>query len=71
MCYGFVDLLISTQRLQVAEFSGLRVSNNGGEASFFDAIAAQITPKVADCNTDSVNSIDVNVHVTDDGFVKY
>ncbi|XP_024006701.1 glyceraldehyde-3-phosphate dehydrogenase GAPB, chloroplastic isoform X1 [Eutrema salsugineum] len=41
----------SSKRLEVAEFSGLRVSNNGGEASFFDAIAAQITPKAVTTST--------------------
>lgn len=41
-------LLLTAQRLQVAEFSGLRASKNGGDASFFDAIAVQITPKVID-----------------------
>lgn len=46
MCV-MVCVLIA-QRLEVAEFSGLRMSSNGGEASFFDAVAAQITPKVTD-----------------------
>ncbi|EOY15330.1 Glyceraldehyde-3-phosphate dehydrogenase B subunit [Theobroma cacao] len=41
----------STKRLEVAEFSGLRSSSrvtfarNVGEASFFDVVAAQLTPK--------------------------
>lgn len=40
------------QRLEVGEFSGLRSSScvtyasNGRETSFFDAVAAQLTPKV-------------------------
>ncbi|OMP09267.1 putative glyceraldehyde 3-phosphate dehydrogenase [Corchorus olitorius] len=42
----------STKRLEVAEFSGLRSSScvtfakNVGETSFFDVVAAQLTPKV-------------------------
>lgn len=45
-------LFLALQRLEVAEFSGLRSSScltyasNGREASFFDAVAAQLTPKV-------------------------
>lgn len=45
-------LVLVVQRLEVAEFSGLRASTcvtyakNAGETSFFDAVAAQLTPKV-------------------------
>lgn len=53
----------------MAAFSGLRVSSNGGEASFFDAIAAQITPKVTDWFS---NFIVMYVHIYDDDeFVQY
>lgn len=41
----------SSKRLEVAEFSGLRMSSIGGEASFFDAVAAQIIPKAVTTST--------------------
>lgn len=43
------------QRLEVAEFSGLRSNASvtyatyAREGSFFDVVAAQLTPKVIDC----------------------
>ena len=46
VCFIGFSCYLLAQRLEVAEFSGLRMSSIGGEASFFDAVAAQIIPKV-------------------------
>ncbi|GFP78955.1 glyceraldehyde-3-phosphate dehydrogenase b chloroplastic [Phtheirospermum japonicum] len=49
-----------SKKLEVAEFSGLRsggcvtFSTNAREASFFDAVAAQLTPKTSDRSIDPV-----------------
>lgn len=49
--FGLLIFMV-VQKLEVAEFSGLRSSScvtfakNAREASFFDAVAAQLTPKV-------------------------
>ncbi|VVA93855.1 unnamed protein product [Arabis nemorensis] len=58
----------SSKRLQVAEFSGLRASNNSGDASFFDAIAAQIVPKAVTTSTSVRGETVAKLKVAINGF---